>query len=114
MPNRVGEVINWELCKKLEIDHTTQWYTHKLKSVLKNETHKILWDFEIQTYHLIPAKGTKWSDNKKKLRKNINFNVFFIEPPVFSECIPYSVWKILKYLNESNCSERCCQTMDGR
>ena len=26
---------------------------HKLESVLKNETHKILWDLEIQTDHQI-------------------------------------------------------------
>ena len=29
---------------------------HKPESVLENETHKILWDFEIQTDHLIPAR----------------------------------------------------------
>ena len=29
---------------------------HKPKSVLENETHKILWNFEIQTDHLISAR----------------------------------------------------------
>ena len=29
---------------------------HKPESVLENETHKILWDFEIKTDHSIPAK----------------------------------------------------------
>ena len=29
---------------------------HKQKSVLKNETHKVLLDFEIQTDYLIPAR----------------------------------------------------------
>ena len=29
---------------------------HKPESVLENETHKILWDFKIQTDHLIPAR----------------------------------------------------------
>ena len=29
---------------------------HKPESVLENETHKILWDFEIQTDHLITAR----------------------------------------------------------
>ena len=29
---------------------------HKPESVLENETHKILWDFEIKTDHLIPAR----------------------------------------------------------
>ena len=26
---------------------------HKPESILKNRTYKILWDFEMQTYHLI-------------------------------------------------------------
>ena len=30
---------------------------HKLESVLEYETHKILWDFEIQVYHLIQTRG---------------------------------------------------------
>ena len=29
---------------------------HKLESVLENKTHKILWDFEIQIYFLIPSR----------------------------------------------------------
>ena len=32
----------------------TKWY--KAESVLENETHKILWDFQTQTDHLIPTK----------------------------------------------------------
>ena len=31
-------------------------YMHKLESVLENEAHKILLDFEIQTDHLISAR----------------------------------------------------------
>ena len=29
---------------------------HEPESVLENETHNILWDFEIKTDHLIPAR----------------------------------------------------------
>ena len=29
---------------------------HKPESILENKTHKILWDFEIQTDHAIPAR----------------------------------------------------------
>ena len=54
--NWVGKVIHWELCKKLNVDHTTKWYMHKQESILENEMHKILWDFEIQKDHLIPAR----------------------------------------------------------
>ena len=43
---------------------------HKPESVLENETHKILWDFEIKTDHLIPARRPDliFINNKKKKR----------------------------------------------
>ena len=52
----VGKIIHWELCKKLKLDHTNKWQMHKLESLLENETHKLPWDFEIQTDHLISAR----------------------------------------------------------
>ena len=51
----VGKVLHWELCKKLKFDHMNKWCRHK-ESVLKNETHRLFWDFEIQTDHLISAR----------------------------------------------------------
>ena len=33
-----------------------KWYMHNPESTLENETHKILWDLEIQTNHLILAR----------------------------------------------------------
>ena len=47
---------HWELCKKLKFDHSNEWYMHKLESILDNDTHKILWDWEIQRDHLISAR----------------------------------------------------------
>ena len=38
---------------------------HTQTRIRQNETHKIIWDFEIQTDHLIP---TRRSVNKKKER----------------------------------------------
>ena len=52
----VGKVIHWEMCKKFKFDHTNKWYMHNLAPVLKNDMHKLLWDFNIQTDHLIPAR----------------------------------------------------------
>ena len=52
----VGKVIYWELCKKLIFDHTNKWYMYNPEYVLENETHKLLWDFEIQTDHQISAR----------------------------------------------------------
>ena len=51
----VKKVIHWELCKKLKFDHMNKWYMRNPESILENETHKILWDFEIQTDDLILA-----------------------------------------------------------
>ena len=49
----VGKVIH---CKKCKFDHTSKWYMHHPASVLENDTHKLLWDFNIQTNHVIPAR----------------------------------------------------------
>ena len=49
----VEEVIDWELCKKVKFNHMNKCYIYNPESVLKNETHKLLSDFEIQTDHLI-------------------------------------------------------------
>ena len=48
----VGNVILRELYKKLKLDHTNQWQIQNQESVLENETHNILWNFEIQTDHI--------------------------------------------------------------
>ena len=52
----VGKVIHWELCKKFKFDHTNKWYMHNLVTVLENDTHKLLWDLDIHTDHLISAR----------------------------------------------------------
>ena len=51
----VGKVIHWEICKKLKFDHTNKWYLHNPAPVLENDTHKLLWDFDIHTDHLVSA-----------------------------------------------------------
>ena len=48
----VGKVILWELCKRLKLDHSDNWYMYKSEYVLENERHKILWDLRIQTDQL--------------------------------------------------------------
>ena len=52
----MGKVIHWDMCKKFQFDHTNKWYMHNPASVLENDTHKLLWNFDIQTDHLIPAR----------------------------------------------------------
>ena len=52
----VGKVISWEWSKRLKFDLTIKWCIRKSEAILENEIHKILWDFEKQTDHLIPTR----------------------------------------------------------
>ena len=52
----VGKVIYWKLYKKVKFEHTKKWYKNNPEYILKNGTHKLLCDFEIQTDHLILAR----------------------------------------------------------
>ena len=65
----VGKVIHWEMCKKFKFDHA-----NNPASVLENDTHKLLWDFDIQTDHLISARRPDLiiinNNNNNKKRKS--------------------------------------------
>ena len=66
----VGKVINWEMRKKFKFDHANEWYMHNPAPVLENDTHKLLWDFNIQTDHQISAiRPDHIIINKKKKKK---------------------------------------------
>ena len=72
----VVKVIHWEWCKKFKFAHTNKWYIHNPASVLENDMNELLWDFEIQTGHLISARRpdviiiTVPADHRIKLTKN--------------------------------------------
>ena len=69
----VGKVIHWEMCKKFKFDHTNKWYMHNLAPVLENDTHKLLWDFDVQMDHLISARRPELiiiNNNKKENLQN--------------------------------------------
>ena len=55
-PNWVSKMIHWKLGKKLKFDPTNKWYMRYPAFVREKETHKLLWDFEMQTDHLISAR----------------------------------------------------------
>ena len=63
----VDKVIHWELCQKF--DQTNKWYMHNPEFFLMNETHKPLWDFDIQTDHLISDRRPDLLITKKKKKK---------------------------------------------
>ena len=57
------------MCKKFKFDHANKCYMRNPAAVLENDTHKLLWDFDIQTDHLISARRPDLIIINKKKRK---------------------------------------------
>ena len=73
----VGKVISWEMCKKLKFDHTNKWYMNNPVPVLENNTHELLWDFDIHTDYQISARIPDLIiiNKKKRTWKIVDFAV---------------------------------------
>ena len=71
---RHDKVVHWEMCRKFQFDHTNKWYMHNPAPVLENATHKLLWDFSIQTDHLIPGRRSDFIIINKKKRKFVKLS----------------------------------------
>ena len=85
----VGKVIHWKMCKKFKFEHTNKWYTHNPAPVIQHDMHKLLWDFDILTDHLIPASRPDLIIvNKKKERicKIVDFFVSADQRIKLKEC----------------------------
>ena len=52
-PDNIARIVHLELCKKFGLVGKVKKYNHKRVSVVENERVKILWDFNIQTDHII-------------------------------------------------------------
>ena len=52
----IGKRIHWEIAKKCGFQTTTKSYEHSPETVLENDSFKILWDFNIQTDHILEAR----------------------------------------------------------
>ena len=51
------------IVKRVKFDQTHKWNMHKPESVQEIEMHKIRWDFEMQTNHIIYGQKTKLNLN---------------------------------------------------
>ena len=75
--NNAGKIVHWKLARKCNFEAGDNWYEHEPESVLENDNYKILWDFSIQTDHVIEA----WRpdlvvvDKKRRTSKIIEFSV---------------------------------------
>ena len=53
--HNLGKIVHWKLSRKSNFQAGNKWYELEPESVLENEDYKILWDFSIQTDHVIEA-----------------------------------------------------------
>ena len=71
----MGKVIHWEMCQISKFYHTNKWYKNNPAPVLKNKTHKLLWDFDIDADHLISARIPDLINRKKRICKIVDYAV---------------------------------------
>ena len=76
------------MCKKFKFDHTNKRYMHNPEPVLENYRHKLLWDFDIQTNHLISARRPDLIiiNQKKRICKILDFPVLAEHRIKLKEC----------------------------
>ena len=65
----MGKKIHWEVCRKYGLEAKAKWYEHEPQAVCENEEYKILWDFSIQTDHVIEARRPDMIIVEKKSNK---------------------------------------------
>ena len=84
----VGKVIHREMCKKFKFDHANKWYMHNPAPAQENDTHKLLWDFNIQTDHLISVRRLDLIiiNKKKKICKIVDIAVLADRRIKLKEC----------------------------
>ena len=51
----LGKRVHWKLARKCNFEAGAKWYEHEPECVLENEDYKVMWDFSIQTDHVIEA-----------------------------------------------------------
>ena len=76
------------MCKQFKFDHRNKCYMHNPAPVLENNTHKLLWDFDIHTDHLISARRPDLIiiNKKKRTCKIVNFAVLADHRIKLKEC----------------------------
>ena len=75
--DNLEKIVHWKLARKCNFEGGDKRYEHEPESVLENEVCKILWDFSIQTDHLIEARRPDLVvvDKKERSCKIIDFEV---------------------------------------
>ena len=54
----VSRRVHWEVCRMYGIELRENWYEHDAAPVAENDRCKIIWDFDMQTDHVIQTGRT--------------------------------------------------------
>ena len=73
--------VDWEMYRKFQFNHKNKWYMHNPAPVLYKDSHKFLWDFNIQTDHLIPARRQDLIIINKKKDNLQNCRLWYLSGP---------------------------------
>ena len=75
--DNLGKIVHWKVARKCNFEAGNKWYEHEPESVLENEDYKMLWEFSIQTEHVIKARRPDLVvvDKKERNCKIIDFAV---------------------------------------
>ena len=75
--DNLGKIVHWKLTRRCNFEARDKWYEHEPESVLEIEDYKTLWDFSIQTDHVIEARRPDLVavDKKERSCKIIDFAV---------------------------------------
>ena len=73
----LGKIVHWKLARKCNFEAGDKWCEHEPERVLENEDYKIMWDFSIQTDHVIETRRPDLAvvDKKERSCKIIDFEV---------------------------------------
>ena len=90
----VGRKIHWELRRKYGLAAAERWHEHQPDTVTENDSCKLLWDFNVQTDHVIQARRPDVTliDKEKSECKIIDFSI-----PYDSRVNAKEIEKIEKY-----------------
>ena len=67
----MGKVIHWEMWNAFKFDHANKYFMHNPAPVQENDTHKLLWDFDIKIDHLISARRPDLIIMNKNKKRNL-------------------------------------------
>ena len=63
----MAQLIHWNLFKKYEPDHIRHWHAHTAEKIMGNKKVIVLWNFTIQTDHVIQTRRLDFAAKEKEM-----------------------------------------------